>query len=149
MQKNRLHFNGIRICFRTVVTAQQNGELLDFLNNYKQSCAKRGTNLSLSVRTDMPKTPGRKGDVPSTARRSSPKLAINKRVKRKSLPFKTNEFPNQMCSRMQLQLQTHHLISLWPERSGGPKRPSNRTVMHTRSGIGCTLSSSGCVHSSS
>ena len=101
LQKNRLHFNGIRICFRTVVTAQQNGELLDFLNNYKQSCAKRGTNLSLSVQTDMPKTPGRKGDVPSTARRSSPKLAINKRVKRKSLPFKTNEFPNQMLSRMQ------------------------------------------------
>ena len=30
----------------------------------------------------MPKHPGRKGGVPSTARRSSPKLAINERVKR-------------------------------------------------------------------
>ena len=30
----------------------------------------------------MPKHPGRKGSVPSTARRSSPKLAINQQVKR-------------------------------------------------------------------
>lgn len=79
-EKNCPHFNGVRICSHTVVTAQQNGELLDFLNHYKQSCAKKGINLSLTVRTDMPKHPGRKGGVPSTARRSSPKLAINERV---------------------------------------------------------------------
>lgn len=30
-EKNCPHFNGIRICSHTVVTAQQNGELLDFL----------------------------------------------------------------------------------------------------------------------
>ena len=47
-----------------------------------QESAKKGINLSLTVRTDMPKHPGRKGGVPSTARRSSPKLAINERVKR-------------------------------------------------------------------
>ena len=29
------------------------------------------------------------------------------------------------------------------------QRPSNETVMHARSGIACTLSPSGCVHSSS
>lgn len=81
-EKNCPHFNGIRICFHTVVTAQQNGELLDFLNHYKRSCTKKGINLSLTVRTDMPKTPGSKGGVLSTARRSSPKLPINERVKR-------------------------------------------------------------------
>ena len=81
-EKNCPHFNGIRICSHTVVTAQQNRELLDFLNHYKQSCARKAINLSLTVRTDMPKYPGRKGGVPSTARRSSPKLAINARVKR-------------------------------------------------------------------
>lgn len=64
------------------MTAQQNGELLDFLNHYKLSCTKKGINLSLTVRTDMPKTPGSKGGVLSTARRSSPKLPINERVKR-------------------------------------------------------------------
>ena len=42
-----------------------------------QSCTKKGINLSLTVQTDVPKHPGRKGGVPSTARRSSPKLAIN------------------------------------------------------------------------
>lgn len=81
-EKNCPHFNGIRICFHTVVTAQQNGELLDFLNHYQRSCTKKGINLSLTVRTDMPKTPGSKGGVLSTARRSSPKLPINERVKR-------------------------------------------------------------------
>lgn len=63
-----------RICSHTAVTAQQNGQLLDFLNHYKQSYAKTGINLSLTVRTDMPKSPVRKGGVPSTTRRSSPKL---------------------------------------------------------------------------
>ena len=57
--------------------------MLDFLNHYKQSCAKGGINLSLAVRADMPKNHGTKGDIPSTPRRSSsPKLAINERVKR-------------------------------------------------------------------
>ena len=64
------------------MTAQQNGELLDFLNYYKKSCTKRGINLSLTVRTDMPKNSGGKGGVPFTARRSSPKLPINEPVKR-------------------------------------------------------------------
>ena len=73
------------------MTAQQNGELLDFLNYYKQSCTKRGINLSLTVRTDMPKNPGRKGGVPSTARRASPKLPINERVKRS---YPQNSIPN-------------------------------------------------------
>ena len=90
-EKNCPHFNGIRICSHTVVTAQQNGELLDFLNYYKQSCAKRGINLSLTVRTDMPKNPCRKGVVPSTARRASPKLPINERVKRS---YFQNSIPN-------------------------------------------------------
>ena len=73
------------------MTAQQNGELLDFLNYYKQSCAKSGINLSLTVRADMPKNPGRKGGVPSTARRASPKLPINERVKRS---YPQNSIPN-------------------------------------------------------
>ena len=105
-EKNCPHFNGIRICSHTVVTAQQNGELLDFLNHYKQSCAKKGINLSLTVRKDMPKHPGRKGGVPSTARRSSPKLAVNERVKRL---YPQSSIPNinpfrlkQMCFRIKV-----------------------------------------------
>ena len=73
------------------MTAQQNRELLDFLNCYKQSCAKRRINLPLPDRTDMPKHPGRKGGVPSTARRASPKLRINERVKRS---YPQNSIPN-------------------------------------------------------
>ena len=54
------------------MTAQQNVELLDFLNHYKQSFAKRGINVSLTVQTDMPKNPGRKGGVPTkTVKRDS------------------------------------------------------------------------------
>ena len=48
-------------------------------------------NLSLTVGTDMPENPGRKGGVPSTARRASPKLPINERVKRS---YPQNSIPN-------------------------------------------------------
>ena len=112
-------------------------------NYYKQSCVKRGIHLSLTVRTDMPKNPGRKGSVPSAPRRASPKLPINERVKR-SHP--QNSIPNvnpfrlkQMNLRIkfvkdardnfshhQEQLQTHHLISVWPERSSGPTKTLKR-----------------------
>ena len=80
-EKNCAHFNSIQICSHTVATVQQNGELLDFLNHYKQSCAKRSMNVSLTVQNRMPKNPGRKGGFPSTATRSSSKLAINECVK--------------------------------------------------------------------
>ena len=42
-EKNCRHYNGIRICSHTVATAQQNGELLDFLALYQRSSLKRGT----------------------------------------------------------------------------------------------------------
>ena len=35
--------------FAPILTAQQNGEFLDFLNHHKQSCAKKGINISLTV----------------------------------------------------------------------------------------------------
>ena len=60
-------------------------------NSHKVKKSKRGINLSLTVRTDMPKNPGRKGGVPSTARRASPKLPINERVKRS---YPQNSIPN-------------------------------------------------------
>ena len=71
------------------MTAKQNGELHDFLNYYKQSCEKRDINLSLTVRTGMPKILVE--SVPSTARRASPKLPINERVKRS---YFQNSIPN-------------------------------------------------------
>ena len=71
------------------MTAKQNGELHDFLNYYKQSCEKRDINLSLTVRTGMPKILVE--SVPSTARRASPKLPINERVKRS---YPQNSIPN-------------------------------------------------------
>ena len=70
-----------RLLQHAVVTAQSNGELLDFLKWFQQSRSK-ATNLSSVVKTDMPKYPGRKGGVPSTARRSHQKLPIAERVKR-------------------------------------------------------------------
>ena len=60
-------------------------------NSHKVKKSKRGINLSLTVRTDMPKNPGRKGGVPSTGRRASPKLPINERVKRS---YPQNSIPN-------------------------------------------------------
>ena len=81
-EKNCPHYNGIRICSHTVVAAQSNGELLDFMKWFQQSHSKKATNLSSVVKTDMPKYPGRKGGVPSTARRSHQKLPIADRVKR-------------------------------------------------------------------
>lgn len=81
-ERNYPHYNGIRICSHAVVTAQSNGELLDFLKWFKQSRSKKATNLSAVVKTDMPKYPGRKGGVPSTARRSHQKLPVAERVKR-------------------------------------------------------------------
>ena len=111
-------------------------ELLDFRNNYKQSCAKKGINLSLTVWTDVPKHPGRKGGVPSTARRSSPKLAINERVKRlypqSSIPninpfrLKQMNFRINVCQGCRGPLQSSlgtvtdaPFDFVWPERSGG------------------------------
>ena len=119
--KNCPYFNDIRICSHTVVTAQQNGELLDFLKYYKQSWAKRGINLSLTVRTDMPKSPGREGCVPSTARRASPKLPINERVKRS---YPQNSIPNLSPSRL---MQMNFRIKFC-QGCRGPLQSSSGTV---------------------
>ena len=81
-EKNCPQYNGICICSHTVVTAQSNGELLDFLKRFQQSRSKKATNLSSVVKTDMPKYPSLKGGVPSTARRSHQKLPIAEHVKR-------------------------------------------------------------------
>ena len=92
----------------------------------------------------MPKNPCKKGGVPSTARTASSKLPINERVKRSypqnSIPnvnpfrLKQMNFRIKVCqgcrgpdfSHHQEQLQTHHLISGWPERSGGPTKTLKR-----------------------
>ena len=103
------------------MTALQNGELLDFSNYYKQSCAKRDINLSLTGRTDMPKNPGRKGSVPSTARRASPKLPINERVKRS---YPQNSIPNVNPFR----LKQMDLRIKFCQRCRGPLQLSSGTV---------------------
>ena len=124
MKKNCPHFNGIRICSHTVVTARQNEELLDIPYYYKQSCAKRGINLSLTVRTDIPKYPGRKGGVPSTARRASPKLPINERVKRS---YPQNSIPNVNPFRLK-QMNFPIKVS---QGCRGPLQSSSGTVTDT------------------
>ena len=58
-EKNCPHYNAIHICSHAVVTAQSNGELLDFLKWFQQSPSKKATNLCSVVKTDMPKYPGR------------------------------------------------------------------------------------------
>jgi hypothetical protein len=60
-EKNCPHYSGIRICSHSVATIQQNGELLQFLIWFRQSFSKKGVNLTSTVKTDMPKNPGRKG----------------------------------------------------------------------------------------
>ena len=90
-EKNCPHYNGIKICSHAVATAQANGELLGFLEWFRQTSSKKTTNLSSVVKTDMPKYPGRKGGVPSTARRSCKKLPIAERVKR---TYTAGEVPN-------------------------------------------------------
>ena len=86
----------------------------------------------------MPKHPGRKGGVPSTARGSSPKLAINERVKRlypqSSIPninpfrLKQMTFRIKVCQGCRGPLQPSlgtvtdapfDFCVPWPERSGG------------------------------
>ena len=62
-EKNCPHCNGIHICSNTVATAEHNDELLDFLWWFQQSYSRKGVNLSSTVKTDMPKNPGRKGGV--------------------------------------------------------------------------------------
>ena len=73
-EKGCLHFNGIRMCSHTIVTAQQNRELLDFLNYYKHSCSKRGINLSLTVQTDMPKESVQKEQRPFHNQKIKPQV---------------------------------------------------------------------------
>ena len=80
-EKNCPHFNGIRICSHSVATAQQNGELSSFLLWFQESFSKKGVNLTSTVKTDMPKNPGRKGGKPSTSRKPE-KLPMAERVKR-------------------------------------------------------------------
>ena len=81
-ETRRVSRDGGNLHLSGTVTAQSNGELLDFLKWFQQSRSKKSTNLSSVVKTDMPKYPGRKGGVPSTARRSHQKLPIAERVKR-------------------------------------------------------------------
>jgi hypothetical protein len=59
-EKNCPHYSGIQICSHSVATAQQNGELSQFLIWFRQSFSKKGVNLTSTVKTDMPKNPGRK-----------------------------------------------------------------------------------------
>ena len=80
-EKNCPHFNGIRICSHLVATPQQNGELSSFLLWFQESFSKKGVNLTSTVKTDMPKNPGRKGGKRSTSRKPE-KLPVAKRVKR-------------------------------------------------------------------
>ena len=81
-EKNCPHWNGIKICSHTIATAESNGDLSKFLVWYKEKRSTKAANLSAVVRTDMPQYPGRKGGVPATLRRATPKLPVDARRKR-------------------------------------------------------------------
>ena len=87
----------------------------------------------------MPKNPGRKGGVPSKARRASPKLPINDRVKpsypQNSIPnvnpfrFKQMNFRIKVCQGCRGPLQSSSgtvTDSVWLERSSGPTKTLKR-----------------------
>ena len=94
-EKNCPHYNGIRICSHSVATAQQNGELSQFLIWFRQSFSKKGVNLTSTVKTDMPKNPGRKGGKQRTSKRSAKKLPVAERVKRTYIAEVTSSTPTQ------------------------------------------------------
>jgi hypothetical protein len=81
-EKSCPHWNGIKICSHTIAAAESNGDLSKFLVWYKQKRSTKAANLSAVVRTDMPQHPGRKGGVPVTSRRATPKLPVDARRKR-------------------------------------------------------------------
>ena len=81
-EKNCPHWNGIKICSHTIATAESNGDLSQFLTWYQQKRSAKPANLSAVVRTDMPQHPGRKGSVPVTSRRTTPKPPVDARRKR-------------------------------------------------------------------
>ena len=69
----------------------------------------------------MPKNPGRKSGVPSTARKASPKLPINERVKRS---YPQNSIPNVNSFRLkQMNFRIKVCQGCW-----GPLQSSSGTV---------------------
>ena len=76
-KKSCPHWNGIKICSHTIATVESNGDLSKFLVWYKEKRSTKAANLSAVVRTDMPQYPGRKGGVPATLRRATPKLPVD------------------------------------------------------------------------
>jgi hypothetical protein len=78
-----------------MATAQKNGELSQFLIWFSQSFSKNGVNLTSTVKTDMPKYPGRKGGKKRTSKRSAKKLPVAERVKRTYVSEVTSSTPTQ------------------------------------------------------
>lgn len=81
-EKNCPHWSGMKICSHTIATAESNAELVNFLTWFKSKRSSKATNLTAVVHTDMPVYPGRKGGVPASSRRATPKLAVEERRKR-------------------------------------------------------------------
>ena len=84
-EKTCPHYNALKLCSHVIVTAEANEDLKVFLQFYTKKKEAEKMNLSRLLRTDMPSNPGCKGGKPSTSRRSTSKLPIEKRC-RKSYP---------------------------------------------------------------
>ena len=78
-KRNCPHFNGLKICLDSVVTAHCNGMLRDFMVFLEKK--KVNVNVSSTVRTDMPQMPGKKGGQVGR-KRSLSQLSVDERVKR-------------------------------------------------------------------
>ena len=84
-EKTCPHYNALKLCSHVIVTAEANEDLKVFLQFYTKKKEAEKMNLSRLLRTDMPSNPGCKGGKPSTSRRSTSKLPIEKCC-RKSYP---------------------------------------------------------------
>ena len=86
-ERNCPHFNGLKICSDSVVTAHCNGMLRDFMVFLENK--KVNVNVSSTVRTDMPQMPGKKGGQVGR-KRSLSQLSVDERVTRNYSPSIAN-----------------------------------------------------------
>ena len=78
-EKTCPHYNALKLCSHVIATAEANEDLKVFLQFYAKKKEAEKMNLSRLLRTDMPSNPGCKGGKPSTLRRSTSKIPIEKR----------------------------------------------------------------------
>ena len=77
-EKTCPHYNALKLCSHVIAMVEANEDLKAFLQFYTKKKEADKMNLSRLLQTDMPSNPGCKGGKPSTSRRSTSKLPIEK-----------------------------------------------------------------------